>query len=77
MHVGGWGHKYYSSRSTDLGIKVRIKIKENFLKKIDHLIRAVRMYYVVSFYIQMKNILYTRPKVHERMKYLVVADVQK
>ena len=56
MHVGGWGHKYYSSRSTDLGIKVRIKIKENFLKKIDHLIRAVRMYYVVSFYIQMKNI---------------------
>ena len=49
MHVGGWGHKYYSSRSTDLGIKVRIKIKENFLKKIDHLIRAVRMYYVVSF----------------------------
>ena len=30
MHVGGWGHKYYSSRSTDLGIKVRIKIEENF-----------------------------------------------
>ena len=41
MHVGGWGHKYYSSRSTDLGIKVRIKIKENFKKKFDHLIRAV------------------------------------
>ena len=65
MHVGGWGHKYYSSRSTDLGTKVRIKIKENFKK---NLIISSELYYVVSFYIQMKNFLYTRPKVHERMK---------